>query len=66
MEMTAISDEMQSFIEGLPKAELHVHLEGTVLPATVLKLAERNGMDYPFKSVEEIRARPPLCCHSAQ
>jgi adenosine deaminase len=55
MEMTAISDEMQSFIEGLPKAELHVHLEGTVLPATVLKLAERNGMDYPFKSVEEIQ-----------
>ena len=46
---------MRSFIEGLPKAELHVHLEGTVLPATVLKLAARNGMDYPFKTVEEIK-----------
>jgi adenosine deaminase len=46
---------MRSFIEGLPKAELHVHLEGTVLPATVLKLAERNGMDYPFNTVEEIQ-----------
>lgn len=54
MEMFPVTDEMRSFIEGLPKAELHVHLEGTVLPATVLKLAERNGMDYPFKSVEEI------------
>jgi adenine deaminase len=54
MEMSPVSNEMLSFIEGLPKAELHVHLEGTVLPATVLKLAERNGMDYPFKSVEEI------------
>ena len=46
---------MRSFIEGLPKAELHVHLEGTVLPATVLKLAERNGIDYPFNTVEEIQ-----------
>ncbi len=55
MEMFPVSVEMRSFIEGLPKAELHVHLEGTVLPATVLKLAERNGMDYPFKSVEEIQ-----------
>ncbi len=52
--MSPVSNEMLSFIKGLPKAELHVHLEGTVLPATVLKLAERNGMDYPFKSVEEI------------
>jgi adenosine deaminase len=55
MEMTAISDEMHSFINGLLKAEIHVHLEGTLLPATVLKLAERNGIDYPFKSVEEIQ-----------
>jgi len=55
MEMSPVSDEMRSFIEDLPKAELHVHLEGTVLPATVLKLAERNGMDYPFKSGEEIQ-----------
>ena len=55
MEMSTVSNEMRSFIEGLPKAELHVHLEGTVLPATVLKLAERNDMDYPFKSVEEIQ-----------
>ncbi len=55
MEMSPVSAEMRSFIEGVPKAELHVHLEGTVLPATVLKLAERNDMDYPFKSVEEIQ-----------
>lgn len=54
LEMSPISDNMRSFIKGLPKAELHVHLEGTVLPATVLKLAKRNGMDYPFKSVAEI------------
>ena len=55
MEMFPVSVEMRSFIEDLPKAELHVHLEGTILPATVLKLAERNRMDYPFKTVEEIQ-----------
>ena len=55
MEMTAISDEMIDFIEGLPKAELHVHLEGTIGAETVLKLAVRNDMDYPFKTVEEIQ-----------
>ena len=54
MEMTAISDEMIDYIEGLPKAELHVHLEGTIVAETVLKLAARNGMDYPFKTLEEI------------
>ena len=54
MEMSPFSKGMRQFIEGLPKAELHVHLEGTVLPATVLKLAKRNGMDYPFKTVEEV------------
>ncbi len=54
MEMTAISDEMRDFIEGLPKAELHVHLEGTLGPETVLKLAARNGLDYPFKTVKDV------------
>ncbi len=53
--MSPVSDEMRRFIEDLPKAELHVHLEGTVLPVTVLKLAERNGIDYPFKTVEEVQ-----------
>ena len=53
--MTPISDELRSFIQGLPKAELHVHLEGTVGPQTVLKLAKRNNIDYPFKTVQDIQ-----------
>lgn len=54
MEMTAISDDMRAFIEGLPKAELHVHLESTIGPETVLKLAARNGLDYPHKAVKDV------------
>ena len=54
MEMTGISDEMRYFIEGLPKAELHVHLEGTFGPEIVLKLAARNGLDYPLKTVKDV------------
>ncbi|NQT09117.1 adenosine deaminase [Candidatus Bathyarchaeota archaeon] len=45
---------MRDFIEGLPKAELHVHLEGTLGPETVLKLAARNNLDYPLKTVKNI------------
>ena len=52
--MITISDDMHDFIEKLPKAELHVHLEGTVGPETVLRLAARNGLDYPFKTVKDI------------
>jgi adenosine deaminase len=52
--MTPISEEMLRFIKGLPKAELHVHLESTAIPETLLKLAEKNNLDYPFKTLEEI------------
>jgi adenosine deaminase len=45
---------MEEFIKGMPKAELHVHIEGTVTPALTLELAERNKVDFPYSSVEEI------------
>jgi len=38
---------MSSDLSAVPKAELHVHLEGTATPALVRRLAERNGMDLP-------------------
>jgi adenosine deaminase len=48
--------DLASFIEGLPKAELHLHIEGTLEPELKFALAERNGLELPYASVEEARA----------
>ncbi len=46
----------RDFVTGLPKAELHVHLEGTLEPALKLRLAERNGIEIGQRTVEEVQA----------
>lgn len=50
--MTTLAD----FAAALPKAELHVHIEGSLEPELMFALAKRNGVALPFASVEEIRA----------
>jgi adenine deaminase len=45
-----------AFIAGLPKAELHLHLEGSLEPELMFELAKRNKIHIPFKSVDEVRA----------
>ncbi len=40
----------------LPKAELHLHIEGSLEPEMLVALAKRNNVDIPFRSVEEVRA----------
>jgi len=47
---------LDAFIAGLPKAELHMHIEGSLEPELMFALAERNGVAIPFASVEEVRA----------
>jgi adenosine deaminase len=44
------------FIRALPKAELHVHIEGTLEPELVFELAAKHGLALPYQSVEELRA----------
>lgn len=43
------------FIRSLPKTELHVHIEGTLEPEMMFGLAERNGFDLPFESVDAVK-----------
>jgi adenosine deaminase len=45
-----------SFIDGLPKAELHVHLEGTLEPDEMFRLAAANGLTLPWDTEDELRA----------
>jgi adenosine deaminase len=44
------------FIRGLPKAELHLHIEGSLEPELMFELAQRNRIALPFRTVEEVRA----------
>ena len=46
---------MQTFIENLPKAELHLHIEGTFEPELMFEIAQRNEIDLPFDDVEALR-----------
>ena len=47
---------MDTFLKALPKAELHLHIEGSLEPELMFALARRNGVDLPYQSVEEVRA----------
>ncbi|MNR83736.1 Adenine deaminase [compost metagenome] len=51
-----LSDAMRSFIEGLPKTELHLHIEGTLEPELLFALAQRNNIELPYDTVESLRA----------
>ena len=44
------------FLRGLPKAELHVHIEGTLEPELLFEIAERNAIVIRYSSVEQLRA----------
>jgi adenosine deaminase len=52
----ASAADRAAFIAGLPKAELHLHLEGSLEPELMFALAQRNGVAIPFASAEEVRA----------
>jgi len=47
---------LDDFIRGAPKAELHLHIEGTLEPELMFALAERNGIDNGYESAADVRA----------
>ena len=47
--------DMNRFIEQAPKADLHVHLEGTIEPELMLELARKNDVRLAYQSVDEIK-----------
>lgn len=51
-----MTPDVRAFALGLPKAELHLHLEGTLEPEMMFELAARNNVDFPFSTVTAARA----------
>jgi len=51
-----MKDELIAYAAALPKAELHLHIEGSLEPEMMVALAKRNKIELPFKSVEDVRA----------
>ncbi len=54
--MTHISPATEQALRKLPKAELHLHIEGTLEPELALKLAERNNISLPFADLDDLKA----------
>ncbi len=46
---------MRDFLQNIPKTELHLHIEGTLEPELMFEIGNRNGIDIPFDSVEDVR-----------
>ncbi len=49
-------DAIKNFISGLPKAELHLHIEGTFEPELMFEIAERNHIKLKYNSVDELKS----------
>ena len=45
-----------ALIDRLPKAELHLHIEGSLEPEMLFELAQRNAVTIPYASAEEVRS----------
>ena len=47
---------LPELLKRMPKAELHIHIEGSLEPELIFELAQRNGVSIPYRSVEELRS----------
>jgi len=50
-----MNDQLRAAVRGMPKAELHIHIEGSLEPELIFDLAQRNGVALAYGSVEELR-----------
>ncbi len=53
---------MKTFIQNLPKAELHLHIEGSFEPELMFQIAQRNQIEIPYKSVDEVKEAYKFDC----
>ena len=53
---------MKDFIEALPKAELHLHIEGSFEPELMFEIAQRNQIEIPYKTIDEVKKAYQFSC----
>ncbi|HEY1889257.1 MAG TPA: adenosine deaminase [Steroidobacteraceae bacterium] len=53
---------VEAYIRGLPKAELHLHIEGTLEPELAFRLAQKHGIGLPYAGMAELRAAYDFGC----
>jgi len=51
-----MNDQIIEFIKKTPKAELHLHIEGTLEPEHMFELAKRNNISIPYKNIQEVKS----------
>ncbi|MGB5385002.1 MAG: adenosine deaminase, partial [Lutimonas sp.] len=53
---------MEEFIQKMPKAELHLHIEGTFEPELMFEIAKRNNIAIPYTTVDELKNAYKFSC----